>query len=146
LLVERSDAAVTQELIKLIEDRRVDEVGVNPSTVHALWTLNGLGAIAKAMQAANDYGPVAKAVSDACEHPAPSVRINAVYALPRNFPGLLSALSSVRDKRVPVQVAALLTFADMPLQEPWTANELLYILNEPERLKDKNIEDAVITA
>ena len=42
LLVERGNADVVPALTKLIEDKSVDETGLNAGAVHAVWTLAGL--------------------------------------------------------------------------------------------------------
>jgi putative membrane-bound dehydrogenase-like protein len=44
LLVERGKADVAEQLAKLIINESVDETGLNPGAVHALWTLGSLDA------------------------------------------------------------------------------------------------------
>ena len=43
--VERGGLDVVPGLCKLIEDKGVDEIGLNPGAIHALWALEGLGAL-----------------------------------------------------------------------------------------------------
>ncbi len=43
LLVERGKTDVTPALCELVRDRGMDEIGLNPAAIHALWTLKGLG-------------------------------------------------------------------------------------------------------
>ncbi|VTT97291.1 secreted glycosyl hydrolase : Putative membrane-bound dehydrogenase OS=Singulisphaera acidiphila (strain ATCC BAA-1392 / DSM 18658 / VKM B-2454 / MOB10) GN=Sinac_2812 PE=4 SV=1: ThuA: Cytochrom_C [Gemmataceae bacterium] len=43
LLVERGKTDVVPALVKLLEDKTVDETGLNAGAVHAVWTLAGLG-------------------------------------------------------------------------------------------------------
>src|SRR4030095_14690501 len=75
-LVERGLPDVVPALIALLKDNTVDDLGLNPGALHALWTLHGLGAITKM--------PEAKAaVRGALNHPAASVRRAAIQALPR---------------------------------------------------------------
>src|SRR5207249_5746494 len=45
LLIERGKQDVVPTLIELAKDRSVDKIGLNPSVIHALWTLHGLGAL-----------------------------------------------------------------------------------------------------
>ncbi|MEP7346752.1 MAG: PVC-type heme-binding CxxCH protein, partial [Gemmatimonadaceae bacterium] len=77
LLVERGKADVVPALIALTRNQTVDDLGLNPGALHALWTLQGLGAIpnnADALEAARN----------ALYHPAASVRRAALMILPRN--------------------------------------------------------------
>src|SRR5439155_20069073 len=71
LLVERGKRDVEADLIKLIEDRSVDEIGLNVGAIHALWTLHGLGAMDGKSQAA------IKAAGAGMIHPSAGVRRNA---------------------------------------------------------------------
>ena len=59
-------------MVKLVQDRSVDEVGLNVGAIHALWTLSGLGLVDASQP------EVITAVYEALEHPAPGVRRNAV--------------------------------------------------------------------
>ena len=45
LLVERGNTDVVPELIKLTEDKTLDPLSLTPCAIHALWTLQGLGAL-----------------------------------------------------------------------------------------------------
>ncbi|HMI01293.1 MAG TPA: PVC-type heme-binding CxxCH protein, partial [Pedobacter sp.] len=45
LIVESGKKSIIPELYKLIRDKSVDELGINPGAIHALWTLHGLGPI-----------------------------------------------------------------------------------------------------
>lgn len=76
LLVERnvSDAATLSALVALVEDQRMDEIGLSTSAMHAIWTLAGL--------ADSNNAAAAKALREACEkgfiHPSSPVRNAAV--------------------------------------------------------------------
>ena len=48
LLVERGQKDVVPQLVALVRNHAVDEVGTNGGALHALWTLQGLGEIASA--------------------------------------------------------------------------------------------------
>lgn len=76
LLVERGERDVVPDLIELVNDHRVDELGLNTAALHALWTLDGLGAIPE--------DPAAlEAARNALYHPAASLRRAALMILPR---------------------------------------------------------------
>ena len=45
LLVTRGQKDVVPALCELVRDPRLDEVGLNPAAIHALWTLHGLGVL-----------------------------------------------------------------------------------------------------
>ena len=48
LLVERGQKDVVPQLVALVRNKSVDEVGTNGGALHALWTLQGLGETANA--------------------------------------------------------------------------------------------------
>lgn len=47
IIVEESKTGLVPELIKLATNKDADKTGLNASALHALWTLNGLGALEK---------------------------------------------------------------------------------------------------
>lgn len=59
----------------VLTDRGVDELGLNPRVIHAIWSLHGLGAF----QAAS--APSVAVAQSALTHPSAAVRKNAVMAL-----------------------------------------------------------------
>ncbi|NJM92515.1 MAG: biotin/lipoyl-binding protein [Rhodospirillaceae bacterium] len=63
LLVDRGNADVVPALTKLLEDKTVDETGLNAGAVHALRTLQGIGALDR------KNAPLVKAVDAALAHP-----------------------------------------------------------------------------
>src|SRR5206468_8371602 len=76
LLVERGKSDVEPQLIALASDRSVDELGLNPGALHALWTLHGLGLLN-----GSDRRAMETAVA-ALGHPSAAVRKAAVQVLP----------------------------------------------------------------
>ncbi len=82
LLVESKNQAAVAGLYKIINDQKVDEVGLNSPAVHALWALHGLGALE------NPSTEAMQAVTRALSHPAAGVRKAAVEVLPRNQQGV----------------------------------------------------------
>ena len=70
---------VAAALIRLVQDRSVDGIGLNPAAIHAIWTLKSLGLLEGEHADADAVAAVVAAV----EHPSSGVRMNAVRALPR---------------------------------------------------------------
>ncbi|CAN5896641.1 hypothetical protein BH24BAC1_BH24BAC1_28120 [soil metagenome] len=132
LLVESQNQAAIPGLYTIINDQKVDEIGLNSPAVHALWTLHGLGALngsnAEALQVAT------KALS----HPAAGVRKAAVEVLPKDRPGSGEALKSsnmLNDPNLNVRLTALKAIAAYPASE-----ELGRMVYEAS-LKEENAED-----
>jgi len=74
LLVERGDLDVLPALYDLAKNEMVNEFGDNYAAAHALWTLDGLGALAKDDKAET-------VVTNALSHPASNVRKTAIQIL-----------------------------------------------------------------
>lgn len=111
LLVERGQKDVVPQLIALVKDQSLDEIGNGPASLHALWTLHGLGAL---------DGPDAgarQAVVAALKHPAPGVRKAAIQVLPRNEASVQALLqaNALDDQEPLVVLNSLLAFTEMPL-------------------------------
>src|SRR5206468_619698 len=113
LLVERGKLDVQSALAELINDQTVDELGINPGAIHALWTLRGLGALEGANASAAD------AAVAALKHKSPAVRRNAALVLPRTANSVNAILQAdlLADTDSHVRLAALLALADMPSSE-----------------------------
>jgi putative membrane-bound dehydrogenase-like protein len=100
LLVEAQDRAVVPDLVRMASDASVDDLGLNPRALHALWTLHGLGASGSAP-------------AGALAHASAAVRRAAIQTLPA------SAWSAadwkrllVSDTDAQVRLAALLAVAE----------------------------------
>ncbi|MGI9175506.1 MAG: PVC-type heme-binding CxxCH protein, partial [Rhodothermales bacterium] len=131
LLVERGERDVVPQLLALVRDTSVDEVGLNGGALHALWTLHGLGAF-------NDPQSEAyQAALQALEHPAAGVRKAALQVLPRTAgtgEALLEA-GLLADPDLHTRLSSLLALADVPASE--AVGEALYA----ESLKPENYSD-----
>ncbi len=141
LLVESKNKAAIPSLYKLINNQEVDEIGLNSPAVHALWTLNGLGALdgsnAEAMQA------VVKALS----HPAAGVRKAAVEVLPKNQATIdaLQKSKLISDPNLNVRMSALLVMAELPASDK--LGEMVYQASlAPENTGDPWISKALLAA
>src|SRR6185436_17514450 len=67
MLVERGQKDVVPALMRLVEDSSADELGLNSGAIHALWILQGLGAL-------DDNDKVAKAGRGALKSKSAGVR------------------------------------------------------------------------
>ncbi|GAA4416239.1 hypothetical protein GCM10023187_47550 [Nibrella viscosa] len=110
LLVERGQKDVVPQLIALVNDQSLDEIGINPAAIHALWTLDGLGVL-------KEGGPALQAAISALKHPCPGVRKTAVQVLPRNEATVAAILqaNTLTDQEPVVVLNSLLALSEMPL-------------------------------
>ena len=76
LLVERGNNDVVPVLKKLLEDKTVDETGLNAGAVHAVWVHAALGG-GVLPELGGDFP------YDAVKHPSPAVRVAALAAMPK---------------------------------------------------------------
>jgi azurin len=137
LLVERGQRDVVPGLLALVKDPSVDEIGINPGAIHALWTLHGLGALDGTDAAA------LQAVTAALKHPCAGVRKTAVQVLPRNAASVETLLTAdaLRDKEPLVTLNALLALSEMPAT-PAAGNAVLARLAEMGATEDRWLPDA----
>jgi len=140
LLVERGQRDVVPGLLNLIADPGVDELGINPGAIHALWTLHGLGVLD-----GKDADMVA--VAKALEHRSAGVRSNAALVLPRNHEAAHAILDAklLNDADAHVRLAALLALAKMPRHDKIGA-ALATMLRRAENLEDRWIPEAATSA
>ncbi|HVL13874.1 MAG TPA: PVC-type heme-binding CxxCH protein [Gemmata sp.] len=109
LLAAQAKPDAVGALLKLLEDKTVDETGNNPAAVHALRALEAAGALDGTNEAA------AKAVVAALAHGSPAVRSTALAVLPRQdrwFGQIPATLASDSDARV--RKAYLLALSELP--------------------------------
>ncbi|MEX2526251.1 MAG: PVC-type heme-binding CxxCH protein [Gemmatimonadota bacterium] len=120
LLVERGEVDVLPELYGLLRGHELDELGLNPGAIHALWTLEGLGLLDPVT---GDDRARTEAYL-ALDHPSASVRRNAVMALATAGPGLeqlypaLHQAGLLEDPDPGVRIQALLALAELPASVP----------------------------
>jgi len=101
LLVERGNKDVLPQLAELVASTKVDEIGINPTAVHPLWTMKGLDGLDEAT------------LNVALRHPQPEVVKNALKTMD---PGanttkkiLESGLLNHRDELVVLNALLLLS-------------------------------------
>jgi putative membrane-bound dehydrogenase-like protein len=149
LLVERGKTDVVTDLVKLVEDRSVDAIGLNVAAIHALWTLHGLEA------ATTLESPAFLAMCGALTHPSAGVRRTALMTLPRNSLAMNALLTKplldplLHDGDPQVRLALLLTLAETPpdeLSKSGLGASLMAILQSQDIAADPILRDAAICA
>ncbi len=141
LIVERGQKDVVPQLINLVKNTSVDEVGINGGAMHALWTLKGLGEI----DAPNSEGY--RAAVAALKHPAAGVRKAAAMVLP-NSPAAATALLDaglLRDADLQTRLTATLVISEMP-DVPEIGTALYRESLKPDNYSDKWLSRAFYIA
>jgi putative membrane-bound dehydrogenase-like protein len=158
ILVERGRPDVVPALLELLTDNTVDELGLNPGALHALWTLDGLGVLESNPQ-------VLAAVRRALHHPSASLRRAALQVLPRNAQlmddifaaGMLPDRTSphavdytvgsgvLQDADAQVRLTALLTISELPAS-PRASAAILDLIFVPGNARDPWLPDAAAIA
>jgi putative membrane-bound dehydrogenase-like protein len=141
LIVESQNMDVLPKLYAMINNQEVDEIGLNSPTVHALWTLHGLGALDGSDKIALQLA------TKALRHPAAGVRKNAVQVLPRNQSTLESIFEAnlLNDPDLKTRMAAVLAIAD--ISGDAKVGPLLYQASlQPENAEDEYLPQAFFAA
>lgn len=140
LLVERQLKEAIPALIQLVEEKKTDGIGLSPGAMHALWTLQGLGAL-------EGNGPALAAAQAALQHPSDAVRLNALKVLPATADSVLAILNSrsLFHNNPQVRLAALLALADMPAHAE-AGKTLVQFLADEKVEKDRWLADAAVAA
>jgi len=130
-------------LIAMVADPAVDEIGLAPGVIHAIWTLRSLGALTGE---AADPAAVA-GVQAALAHRSAGVRLNAVRALPRDDATLerLAASGVVVDPSPLVRLAVLDALGEWR-PSPAAAAVVTRMLADPATLTDPILADAATSA
>jgi putative membrane-bound dehydrogenase-like protein len=128
LLVERGNPDVLPELYALASDETVNDAGDNHTSIHALWTIDGLGAISKETKA---YDVAAKALS----HPSAGVRKAAIQILSKYgwSEEMVNRSNLLYDKDPNTRLAAIASLAEIAPSESLGAE--LYKLSIEENVK-----------
>ena len=121
-----------------MNDKSVDEIGINAPAIHALWTLKGLNAL--------DEATIAAALS----HPCADVRKNAIKVMDFSAASVATILKNnvLQDKDPLVVMNALLLFSQSPLDA--AAEQAFFArMNKSNEVEDRWMPDAfacVLTA
>ncbi|MEJ7768925.1 MAG: hypothetical protein WKF89_14005, partial [Chitinophagaceae bacterium] len=141
LLVETKDQSVIPALIEIINNPKVDEVGLNSPAVHALWTFKGMGAVNSSNAA------VMQTVLKAMSHPAAGVRKTAIEVLPLDGQAakLILDAGMLKDPNMNVRLKALLALGALPPSVE--IGKLIYTAStDPVNAKDEWITKALLAA
>jgi uncharacterized protein len=141
LLVERGRTDVLGDLYRLVQNRRVDDLGLNSAAVHAIWTMHGLGALDGSNRRATSVAVAA------LQHPAAGVRKAAVEALPRNAATLQAMLRAnlLEDPDPTTRLSAILALSEMPASDD--IGRRLYALSvTPDVADDQWLRQGVFVA
>ncbi|WP_339750649.1 PVC-type heme-binding CxxCH protein [Algoriphagus aquimarinus] len=139
LLVESANQKVFGDLYKIVNDKSVDEIGLNSPAVHALWTLHGLGAF--------NNSEAVKIATAALSHPASGVRKAAIAVLPTNqaTTKAIQIAGLIEDKDLNVRMHAILKLAEVP--GSIEAGSMLYQASlDKENAKDDWLQKAIFAA
>ncbi|MCC6988003.1 MAG: ThuA domain-containing protein, partial [Acidobacteria bacterium] len=141
LLVERGQADVVPQLLALVRNTSVDELGLNGGALHALWTLHGLG------QLTAPTGEVYQAAVAALKHPAAGVRKAAAMVLPPHAESARAIIDAgmLADADLNTRLAVVLALADMP-QSPEIGAALFKAGQAQDNYNDKWLGRAIYVA
>lgn len=141
LLVESKTTSVLPGLYKIINNQKLDEIGLNGPAVNAIWTLHGLGAL----DGSNDEA--LKVVQGALMHPAAGVRKAAIQALPKGnaMIGAIQKAGLLKDQDLRVRLTTLLAISDMPASVH-LGHLLFETATDSANVADKYIAQALYTA
>ncbi|TAE32967.1 MAG: dehydrogenase [Cytophagales bacterium] len=110
LLIERNSRDVVSQLVALVKDNSVDEIGLNPGVIHALWTLHGLGEFTETKSQTRDV------IASALKHPSAAVRKTAVQVMPptAETASTLLQLNLLNDNDPLVVLNTVLALSEVP--------------------------------
>jgi len=132
LLMERNNKDVVPQLVALLNNNSVDEMGNNPAVIHALWTLHGL-----------DPATAERSSMAALKHPSAGVRKTAVQLLPYTKEAVSELLQTnmLNDSEPLVVLNTLLAVSKMP-ESPAMQRAILTRLNTATEVTDRWLPDA----
>lgn len=138
LLIERNQKDVVPQLVALVKDQSLDQIGNNPSALHALWTLAGIGAL---------DGEALQAATTALKHPSAAVRKAATQVLPKTQETATVLLQSglLNDKEPVVALNTLLALSEVP-QSNAVQQAILTRLDKATEVNDRWLPDAFACA
>jgi putative membrane-bound dehydrogenase-like protein len=140
LLVERGNPDVLPDLYDIVKDEKTDDSGNHYAAIHALWTIDGLGSLAKDDQAQ-------AIVTKALKHPSAAVRKAAIQILSKSqwTEELVTTSGILSDEDANTKLAAILSLVEITPSEPLGAT--LYALSlEESVINDEWLSKAVYVA
>ncbi|SFD90210.1 PVC-type heme-binding CxxCH protein [Spirosoma endophyticum] len=149
LLIERGNKDVMPQLVALVNDQSVDEIGSNPAAIHALWTLHGLMIKEAESSEIKDRIDFMSAIETALKHPAPAVRKTAVQVMPMtpHTIALFRKYDILNDKEPLVVLNALLAFSSKDWVRSKEAQQMILArLDKSTETNDRWLPDAFASA
>ncbi len=128
LLVEGGKKDNLPTLIDLAKNKKTDELGLNTGALHALWTLDGLGAIPGDEKAT-------MAVKDALKNTTAGIRKAAIQILSK-YPETIQSIAEagvINDPDPNTRLAAILSLVELPSSDEW--GRKIYALSLEESIK-----------
>ncbi|MEX2567924.1 MAG: PVC-type heme-binding CxxCH protein [Cyclobacteriaceae bacterium] len=141
LIVENQNTAISNELLKLVDNQSVDEIGLNSQAVHALWALHGIGALDGSQE------DVLQVVTRALKHPAAGVRKNAMMVLPNDENTLQSIMDAnlLNDEDLNTRKAAFIKLTDLPSSDQ-ASKLILEASHDADNAKDNYLPQAIFAS
>ncbi|MFD2933078.1 PVC-type heme-binding CxxCH protein [Spirosoma flavum] len=120
LLIDRGNRDVVPQLIALVNDPSMDEIGNNPAAIHAIWTLKGLVFDDVEKLSNPENTDVFQAIQMALQHPCASVRKTALQVLPMTpvTVSLIRKYDLLNDKEPLVVLNTLLALSGESVKAP----------------------------
>ncbi len=155
LLVERGKSDISRQLIDLVIEldgtpTKTDSAGLNPSAIHGIWTIEGLGLLNGKDKSVYEDMHFTLGVESGYVSASADVRRATLKAINWQFKqGSFRDITDVRrmlnDADAHVRLAALLALSDAPPNEK--VGEVVFaMLGKPENANDRWIPDAAAAA
>ncbi|MEQ9409576.1 MAG: ThuA domain-containing protein [Fuerstiella sp.] len=150
LLMERDISREQPQLMALVQNEEMDQIGLNVGAIHALHTLHGHGYLQ--LDDANIRKDDARrCLVAALQHPSAAVRRNGISVLPEDQHGLellATKWDHAGEQDAQVQLQAALKLSDMPVADDVERRMLiaLKIALEIEQTQDPVMLDALTAA
>jgi putative membrane-bound dehydrogenase-like protein len=149
LLIERNNKDVVPQLVALVNDQSVDEIGNNPAAIHALWTLKGLVFGDSTGFMKQEAMTVFQDIKTALQHPSAGVRKTAMQVLPMNRVkiGLIRQYDLLNDKEPLVVLNTLTALSESDwVKSPEVQQMILARLDKATEVNDRWLPDAFACA
>ena len=154
LLMERGNQDVADSLVKLVEDRTVDETGLNAGAVHALYAMHGLGEFRQTFSSPMERMRVTELFDRLVnlrleKHKSPAVRLASARLFRDQVMITRFVSQDANVEEWPVRVAKLLAASDAPIPENSGfrhGDMIADLLKRDDLIADSNWRDAMAMA
>jgi uncharacterized protein len=138
LIVERGDKSIIPKLRQIASNTTPDRAGINPQSIHALWTMHGLGAFE------GSDSESMRLLAESLKHPSSGVRKATVQMYPRvdAMASLFEDAKLFDDPDLRVRLAAVLALVEVEASD--IAGRILYrMTSDSLNLKDQWVAKAL---